>query len=150
MKYPGDLGLERDPAVLFAENFEESTLDLLKPRWETVNHPEIMSFADDIPAGSGGRQSLLMAQVGGKDDGGHLYRRLPPGHDRVFARFYVKFAPDCAPIHHFGTCIGGNYPATPWPMVSAGNRPAGDKSFWTGIEPFGDSWRWDYYRACPR
>jgi hypothetical protein len=30
-------------------------------------------------------------------------------------------------------------------MVSAGKPPAGDKSFWTGIEPFGDSWTWDYY-----
>jgi hypothetical protein len=86
-----------------------------------------------------------MTHVGGKGDGGHLYRRLPKGYDRVFARFYVKFDPDCAPIHHFGTCIGGNNPSTPWPMVSAGNRPAGDKSFWTGIEPFGQSWTWDYY-----
>ena len=30
-------------------------------------------------------------------------------------------------------------------MVSAGNRPRGDKSFWTGIEPFGKDWTWDYY-----
>ncbi len=144
-KYPGDVGLEHDPAVLFAENFEEPNLEQLKPRWETVTHPEIMSWADDVPTGSGGHQSLLMTQVDGKGDGGQLYRRLPPGHERVFARFYVKFAPDCAAIHHFGTCIGGNNPATPWPMVSAGKRPAGDKSFWTGIEPFGEAWHWDYY-----
>jgi hypothetical protein len=30
-------------------------------------------------------------------------------------------------------------------MVSAGKPPDGAKSFWTGIEPFGKSWTWDYY-----
>lgn len=44
---------------------------------------------------------------------------------------YVKFAEDCEPIHHFGTCIGGNNPSTPWPSVRAGQPTLGDKSFWT-------------------
>ncbi len=144
-KYAGDAGIEKDSKVIFVENFEEASLDAMKQRWENVSHPEIMSFTADVPEGSGSKQSLLMTHIGGKGDGGHLYRRLVPGHDQLYARFYVKFDPDCAPIHHFGTCIGGNNPPTPWPMVSAGNRPAGDKSFWTGIEPFGQSWRWDYY-----
>ena len=98
-----------------------------------------------MPQGSGGKQSLLLTHIGGQGDGGHLYRRLLKGHDQVYARFYVKFDPECALIHHFGTCIGGNNPATRWPMVSAGNRTAGDKAFWAGIEPFGESWRWDFY-----
>jgi hypothetical protein len=144
-KYPGDRDIGTDPKVIFAENFEEPTLGAMQKRWEDVSHPEIMSFAPDVPEGGSGRQSLLMTHIGGKGDGGHLYRRLPRGVDRAYARFYVKFDPDCAPVHHFGTCIGGNNPATPWPMVSAGKPPAGDKSFWTGIEPFGDSWTWDYY-----
>jgi predicted amidohydrolase len=144
-KYPGDSGIEKDPKVIFVENFEEPSLDAMKQRWENVSHPEIMSVAADVPPGSGGKQSLLLTHVGGKGNGGHLYRRLPMGLDRVYARFYVKFDPECAPIHHFGTCIGGNNPATRWPMVSAGNRTAGDKSFWAGIEPFGKSWRWDFY-----
>jgi hypothetical protein len=144
-KYLGDRDIAKDPKVIFAENFEEPTLEAMQKRWETVSHPEIMSFAADVPEGSGGKQSLLMTHVGGKGDGGHLYRRLPKGYDRVFARFYVKFDPDCAPIHHFGTCVGGNNPSTPWPMVSAGKPPAGDRSFWTGIEPFGKDWTWDYY-----
>ncbi|MBI4605690.1 MAG: hypothetical protein HY721_27300 [Planctomycetes bacterium] len=60
-------------------------------------------------------------------------------------RYYVKFAPDCGEIHHFGTCLGGNHPATPNPVVSAGNRTDGAKSFWSGIEPYGERWVWDYY-----
>ena len=145
VKYTGDAGIEKDPKVLFVEQFEEPTLDALKERWEAVRHPEIMSLATDVPAGSGGGHSLLMTHIGGQGDGGHLYRRLPKGHERVFARFYVKFDPDCAPVHHFGTCIGGNQPSTPWPSVKAGQPTDGARSFWTGIEPFGKSWRWDFY-----
>jgi predicted amidohydrolase len=144
-KYPGDRNLDADPRVIFAENFEEQSPRAMQQRWEDVSHPEIMSFAADVPEGRGGKQSLLMTHVGGKGDGGHLYRRLPRGLDKAYARFYVKFDPDCAPVHHFGTCVGGNNPASRWPMVSAGKPPAGDKSFWIGIEPFGADWRWDYY-----
>jgi hypothetical protein len=86
-----------------------------------------------------------VTQVGGHGEGGQLYRRLQPAYDQVYARFYVKFASDCAPIHHFGTCIGGNNPATPWPSVNAGHRTDGAKSLWSGIEPYGRSWTWDYY-----
>ncbi len=105
-----------------------------------------MSLTDDMPAASGGKRSLLMTHVGGKGEGGHLYRRLQPGYDKLYGRFYVKFDPDCAPIHHFGTNLGGNYPSTPWPIGAAlDSHPAGDKSFWTGIEPYGNDWVWDYY-----
>jgi hypothetical protein len=147
-KYPGDRGIEKDPAVVFVENFEQPSIDELEKRWDSAQHPDGMSFAQDSPAGSGGKQSLLMTHLGGTGTGSHLYRRLGKdgkGYEQLFARFYVKFDPDCAPIHHFGTCIGGNNPPTPWPMVSAGRPPEGEKSFWTGIEPFGQSWTWDYY-----
>ena len=144
-RYPSDLGIEEDPRVVFAENFELASLDELKKRWETVTQPETMTFEGDVPEGSGGKRSLLMAHVGGKGSGGHLYRRLQPGYEKLYGRFYVKFDPNCAPIHHFGTNLGGNLPATPWPSVRAGTPPGGDKSFWVGIEPFGKSWVWDYY-----
>ena len=82
--------------------------------------------------------------------GGQLFRRLKNqqggwGYDRVFARYYVKFDPECGEIHHFGTCLGGNNPSTPWPSVKAGQPTDGAKGFWSGIEPFGSAWVWDYY-----
>ena len=104
-----------------------------------------MSLSPDVPEGSSDTSSLLMTHVGGEGNGGHLYRRLLPGHGRVFARFYVKFDPDCAEIHHFGTHLGGFNPSTPWPQGGAGTRPRGDERFTTGVEPFGKSWRWDFY-----
>jgi len=143
-KYPGDAGIENDANVVFVENFEAKSIDELRNRWETIGSPEIMSLADDAPPGSGGKRSLMMRHVGGQGTGGHLYRRLSPGYDKLHVRFYVKFDRDCAPIHHFFH-VGGYHPPTAYPQGGAGERPRGDDRFSTGVEPFGDAWRWDYY-----
>lgn len=144
-KYPGDVGIAKDQRVVFAENFEAKDLAGVTARWETASGPDNLSLVADVPAGSGGKQALLVTHVGGKGTGGQLYRRLKPGYDKLHARFYVKFDPDCAPIHHFGTHLGGYNPSTAWPQGFAGVRPAGDKTFTVGVEPFGQDWVWDFY-----
>jgi hypothetical protein len=111
-KYKGDKGIEKDPDVIFAENFEADSLDAVKSRWETAKDIEIMLLSPDVPPGSAGRHSLLMSHIGGKGTGGHLYRRLLPGCDQLYVRFCVKFDPDCSPIHHF-VHVGGYNPPTP-------------------------------------
>jgi hypothetical protein len=146
--YPGDAGIERDPRVIFAENFEENSLEAMWQHWEDVGNRDAQSFSEMVPPASAGQRSLLMDRVNGP--GPKLYRRLENaeggwGYERVFARYYVRFDPDCGEIHHFGTCLGGNNPPTAWPMVRAGQPADGAKSFWSGIEPFGSSWVWDYY-----
>jgi hypothetical protein len=143
-RYAGDEGIEKDPNVVFAEDFEGGTLEAVCSRWESVQNRDIMSLSSDVPSDSAGRHSLLMAHVGGESTGGHLYRRLLPGYDQLYVRFYVKFDPDCHPIHHF-VHVGGYNPPTPWPQGGAGLRPAGDERFTTGVEPYGEKWRWDYY-----
>lgn len=147
-KYPGDAGIERDARVVQVEQFEQADIAALAAQWESVGAKDTMSLTADVPPGSAGKQSLLMDRS--KGPGGSLYRRLKNaegsfGHDCIFARYYVKFSEDCGELHHFGPCLGGNLPATPWPSVKAGLRTEGDKSFWSGIEPFGSSWRWDFY-----
>ncbi|MEZ6132180.1 MAG: hypothetical protein R3C59_26265 [Planctomycetaceae bacterium] len=144
-RYDGDRGIGNDPAVIFAEDFEESNLDEIGKRWETVRNPEVMSLSGDVPKGSSGAQSLLISQLAEKGTGADLYRRLGNGYDTLYTRMYVKFADDCEPVHHFGTCVGGNNPATPWPSVRAGQPTDGGRAFWVGIEPFGRKWQWDYY-----
>ena len=147
-RYPGDTGIANDADVVFVEAFEHDSLEALVTRWETVGRVETMSFSPETPPGSGGRQSLLLERQEGA--GGSLYRRIRNeeggwGYDRLFLRYYVKFAPDCGEIHHGVSALGGNHPATPFPVVSAGNAPDGSRSFWSGIEPYGSAWVWDYY-----
>ena len=143
-KYPGDVGIDKDPAVVFVENFEASTREQVTQEWESVSHGEIMSLSPDVPADSGGKKSLLMNHVGGEGEGAHLYQRLSKGYDKLHVRFYVKFDPDCAPVHHFFH-VGGYNPPTPYPQGGAGERPRGNERMSVGIEPFGDNWVWDYY-----
>jgi hypothetical protein len=142
-KYPGDAGVEKDPAVVFAEDFEVPSIDGLKGRWNQVN-TKITSLSDDVPPASRGKRSILFTHIGGEGNGGHLYKSFRPGFDQLFLRFYVKFAPDCGPIHHF-VHLGGYHPPTPWPQGGAGSRPRGHERFTTGVEPYGNAWRWDFY-----
>ena len=143
-RYQGDEGIEKNPDVIFVENFEEGSLKDVASRWESVKNTDIMSLSTDVPDASAGQYSLLMTHIGGRGTGGHLYRRLLPGYEQLYVRFYVKFAPDCFPIHHFFH-VGGYNPPTPWPQGGAGIRPAGNERFTTGVEPFGRRWRWDFY-----
>lgn len=151
-KYPGDAGIERDPQVLFAENFETGSIADIKQRWGEMSNKDnkVMALAEDKPPGSAGQRSLQVTATLGENTGGHLYHRLPRGADQVFARFYVKFGPDADYIHHFVT-LGGYNPSTPYPQGGAGERPRGDGRVTVGIEPFGDYGRfpapgiWNFY-----
>ena len=145
-KYPGDKGIEKDSEVVFVEKFDSGSLAAVFKRWENVAGKAAMSLSGDSAPGSADSKSLLINHVGGKGTGGQLYRRLKRhGYNRIFARFYVKFDRDCAPIHHFGTHLGGFNPSTAWPQGGAGIRPGGDKRFTTGVEPGGRRWEWDFY-----
>jgi predicted amidohydrolase len=138
-KYPGDVGIERDPHVLFAENFENGDIAEIAKRWGEMSNKDgkVVAFSDEVPTGSHGKRSLQMTATLGENTGGHLYTRLPKAVEKAYARFYVKFAPEAAYIHHFVT-MGGYYPSTSWPQGGAGERPSGDERFTVGIEPYGN------------
>jgi hypothetical protein len=138
-KYPGDRGIEKDPNVLFAEDFETGSLEDVVRHWSEASNKDgkVLAFSADAPPGSGGKRCLQMTATLGENTGGHLYKRLPRGVDTVFARFYVKFAPDADYLHHF-VHLGGYNPPTDYPQGGAGERPRGDDRVTAGIEPFGD------------
>jgi len=151
-KYPGDLGIEKDPDVVFAESFE-GPVDEICSRWDQAAGQPIMSKSGDVPPGSAGKQSLLLTRVaggtGGYTDGGNLYRRIPNdkggfGYDQLYFRFYMKFNQEHAPIHHYGSGLWGYHPPSRWPMGGAGERPKGNQSFITQVEP-GDFRSWNFY-----
>ena len=128
-QYPGDEGIEKDPRVLFVEDFESGDVREIGARWGEVSHPENMDLSADIPTGSPGVRSLHIAK------NGHLYTHTK-GVDTMFARFYVKFHPKTGYLHHF-VHLNADRSPTPWPKGTAGFKPAGDQGFTTGIEPWG-------------
>jgi hypothetical protein len=138
--------------MLFAEDFETGSLDEVARRWGEMSNQggKVMAFSSDVPPGSRGKRSLQMTATLGENTGGHLYTRLPRAVETLFARFYVKFAPDADYIHHF-VHLGGYNPPTAWPQGGAGERPRGDERITVGIEPHGDNGRnpapgaWNFY-----
>jgi hypothetical protein len=132
--YPGDEGIEKDPRVLFVEDFETGTVEEIGERWGNISKPQNIRLSRDVHPGSPGNNSIHISQ------NGHLFTHTK-GVDTMFARFYVKFHEKTGYIHHFVHLVADRTP-TPWPKGGAGETPPGDAKFSTGIEPTG---RWGRY-----
>jgi len=132
--YQGDEGIERDPRVLFVEDFETGTVEAIGARWGSISKKENIALSGNIHANSPGNKSLHISK------NGHLYTHTK-GVDTFYARFYVKFHEKTGYIHHFVHLVADRTP-TPWPKGGAGETPPGDSKFSTGIEPTG---RWGRY-----
>jgi hypothetical protein len=142
--YPGDVGIEGHPDVVYVERFDDASLSTVTARYSNVLNAGGMLLDTDVPAGSpAGGRSLRITATGGANNGGHLYRNLPAENDRWHIRYYVKYFSG-GPYHHTGMWFGGYNPATPWPNPQAGIQPAGDDRMSISFEPIGGS-RMDHY-----
>ncbi|MEA1996555.1 MAG: dockerin type I repeat-containing protein [Gemmatimonadota bacterium] len=134
-KYLGDAGIENDSAVIFCENFESGYINDLGGRWTSISNKneEVLALVKEAPPVSLGKRSLRMTATKGDNTGGHLWKLLETGYDKLYARFYVKFAEDHPYIHHF-VHMGARIKSPNYPIGGAGYRPQGNVSFSTGIE----------------
>jgi hypothetical protein len=126
-KYPGDAGIEKDPAVLFADDFESGDLKKWDERKGTAE------VVDEKP--HGGKSCARMEMHRGKDNGGHAVKWFMPGADAVHVRFYVKFSADYQYNHHF-VWLMANQAKNKWSAFGkAGNKPDGTY-YSAGMEPW--------------
>jgi hypothetical protein len=144
--YPGDAGIENDPAVVFVERFEETSTANVFSRWTDVLNGPGMSLATDVPAGSPGTRSLNIPWTGGGvSNGGHLYKTLTPGiDDTLHVRYYVKY-PTNGQFSHNGIWMGGYNPALNWPNPQAGVKPVGNDRFSAAAEQAHTTAQFDHY-----
>jgi hypothetical protein len=127
-KYPGDIGLARDPAVLFADDFEAGDLK----KWDEQRGHAVVT--PEQP--NAGRWCVRMTMDRGKNHGGDTIKWFSPGEDRVFARFYVKFSANYHYAHHF-VWLSANHPRNKWASFGkAGQKPDGMTYFSTAMEPW--------------
>lgn len=140
--FKADLGIEKNAAVIFAENFETGELgtgwDEHSPATEKV-----LGFASPNEEICGKRCLKVEARLG-ENHGGGLTKWFEPA-ERVFVRFYVRFDPGCDYVHHFVTLRAnkGLRGSDKWSgFGGAGERPAGDERFSTALEPWGNWGRW--------
>ncbi len=145
--YPGDVGIENDPNVVFVEKFEETSVTNLVARWNDVLNQPSLSFSTDVPAGSpAGSHSLNISSVGGGvSNGGHLYRQLTPGvDDTLYVRYYLKY-PTGVNYSHQGIWMGGHNPPVSWPDPQAGTKPVGNDRFSAAAEQLAGTTVFDHY-----
>src|SRR5579871_3637296 len=127
VKYPGDRGIERDPNVLFHEDFERGDTR----QWDEKKEP--VALTTEAP--HSGARCVAMPMHRGRDTGGHLIKWFPPGADTVYVRFYVKFSKEYQYDHHFVTLLA-NPPDNRWRAFGkAGVKPDGSY-FSSGMEPW--------------
>jgi len=125
-RYRADAGIQNDPAVLFADDFEAGNLG----RWDHVRGR--IELTDEQP--HAGRRCARMTMVRGQNTGQDA-KKWFRGADRVFVRFYIRFSPDYRYPHHMVALLA-NSPTNRWSAFGkAGQRPDGTW-FCSSMEPW--------------
>lgn len=130
-RHPDDVGIAKDSAVVFADDFENaaSPADLGK-RWSNVFGIQSMRQSEDPANVHGGRKSLefVMPKQATPQSSG-LHQVLKDGHDVLFLRFYSRFEKEFDyPLNtscHNGVDISANYytnGATPGQRADGRNK----------------------------
>jgi hypothetical protein len=142
--YPGDVGIENDPNVVWVEKFNQANLSTVTSRYNDVKGSSNMSLTSDVPTGSGDSQSLTI--TGGNPDGGHLFKQITPAvTDTLYVRYYIKH-PVSGSYSHSGVWMGGYNPPLTFPNPQAGVKPAGNDRFSASAENnFSGATRFDHY-----
>ena len=137
-KYQGDSGIDKDPAILFAYDFEaDSSADDLRRFWNTVFHDDtirITTTASDVHHGRKALELTFPKRDG--DVGNGLMKKLGTELDTVFLRYYLKFDKDldvsAAGSFHNGGTISAKY------HINGGSTPGkradGHNKFLVGYE----------------
>lgn len=92
-KHPDDLGIETNPAVVFAYGFEDvSTVEDLRRSWDVVFHDSTLGITVEPTNIHGGKKALEMTfpQKTGEVGNG-LMKHLKQERDVLFLRYYQKF-----------------------------------------------------------
>ncbi len=135
-RYPGDVGLDKDPAVVWYEPFELASVSAVAARYEDAKNLGGMALVSDRPGKSSGKTSMRLRAGGSGASATDLYKRFTSGYEELYLRYYAKYQSGVT-WHHTGVWSGGYNPATNWPSPQAGLKPDGDDRFSVSIEPMG-------------
>ena len=132
--YPGDMGIQNDPNVVWTENFEEGSVPAFYARYSDGQQAGFSLDTTDRPAKSSGMASGKLTASGAGPNAVDFYKEFPQGYDELYVRYYAKYEAN-APWHHTGVWFGGYNPPTTYPNPQAGLQPAGNDRFSIALEP---------------
>ena len=125
--YPGDAGLARDPAVLFADNFESGDMT----QWDEPRGRVVMT--DTAPHAGKGSGHIPMER--GQRQRPDAIKWFLPGAATVYVRFSVRFSAGYRCAHHFVRLLAHQAKSKGSGFGKAGQKPEGP-CFSTGMEPW--------------
>src|SRR5512142_324536 len=73
-KYPGDVGMQNDPAIVWMESFEEGSTSAVTSRYESHANVPGLTLEADVPAKSSGKASGRMTASGDGANATDLYK----------------------------------------------------------------------------
>ncbi len=124
VRHRGDIGIEGDPAVIFAENFEAGTLSRFERVWGEFR------FVDPGHNLFPSRYALEWAMPQKKGPiGGSAWSWLKPGYDQVYARVYWWLPPDLKVDNMHGWSLVAVRPGIDFPGSAAGTKSDGTDKF---------------------
>jgi hypothetical protein len=139
-KYPGDVGIEADPDVIFADDFESyATASELTQRWDNYHQKTQTRIAiepDNVYAGKQALEFTLPQQDNELSNAVH--KVLTKQLDSLYFRFYSKFAKnfDVVGSSHNGGGISAQYfvngQATPGVPANGTNKFLANFEHWRG------------------
>jgi hypothetical protein len=142
-KFPLDIGIDKDPAVIFTDNFETGGL---RDKWNHAVWNETSRLVTDDPANAhGGKRALEFTLPQGSTNGHGVTVRFARGYDTIFVRYYAKFDKDDDFYNsaHDGACLAAI--ADGVPFSSPGVRADGRNKFMASL----DTWRLEDMKPVP-
>jgi len=146
--HPGDAGIDADPDVLFADDFEDyGQASELNARWDAVYQNQYVGLTRDPDHVYFGSQALEFTLPQQNDElSDATDKLLDEEQDVLFLRYYTKFMPpyDVVGSSHNGASISAHY-FTDDGMATPGVPADGTNKFLANVE----NWRGDPAVASP-
>jgi hypothetical protein len=142
-RYPGDRGIEGDPSVILHDDFERGDL---RQKWDNVFHQANIRMANEPENVNGGQRALEFTVPQKEAEVSNaVVKRLDPGYDTIFLRFYSRFDPGFDQIgsSHNGGFLAAIAPGVPF--ATPGVRADGRNKFIASFE----CWRADAETPSP-
>jgi hypothetical protein len=138
-QYPGDAGIERDAAVVFADGFEEiedvvietTAYEQRGKRWDGAWG--LLRITREPERVHSGRQALEISHQSMPARSHGAEKNIGPGCEALFVRYYLMYDREFPGLHHSGMAIAG-FPEGVPSGESTGVRPNGRNHFTVGID----------------
>ena len=142
--YPGDKGIEKDSAVVFADDFETTPAGRLpdgyrkgdEKKWDGSTRCLVTDQAANVHSGTRSLE-MTIARPGPQPAGCGVQKNFEEGFDTLFLRYYAKFDKD-NDLYHGGAHNGGTIDARPpgLPLASPGVRANGGNVYTAVLDSF--------------